>query len=533
MFSVLLRTVLSLGPIVAAAIAGPALAQTDSTALRDAVTPEAIRAHQQALADIAAGNGGNRASGTPGYDASVDYVAEKLRDAGYEVTVQPFHVLSFEETAPPQLARVEPDAETYSPGTDFQTMRNSGAGSVEGIVVPTIDLVIPPTPEPSSTSGCEPEDFPAAPDEPAIALVQRGTCPFQVKVDNAAGAGYAAVLVFNEGQPDRQDVFAATLATPVSIPALSTSFAVGDELQALAQAGPVRARVVVEAVTRSLPTANVIADWPQGDPDRVVVIGAHLDSVAEGPGINDNGSGTAATLEIALQLAKLGAPPANRLRFGFWGAEELGLLGSVHYVESLPPEELGRIVLNLNYDMLGSPNPVSFVYDGDGSAGGPSGPPGSAEIEQVFLDYFAAAGLPSRPTAFDGRSDYGPFIAQGIPAGGLFSGAEALKTEAEAGGVRRRGGRGLRSVLPSGLRRSRQCRPHGARRAERCGGTCGLDTRGRAAGAGDDGSARARRRPHGRGGAARRAAAQGRGVLPEVSRLRATKAGSQQRAMNR
>ena len=239
----LLRTVSLLGPILAAGIAGSALAQVDSTALRDAVTPEAIRAHQQALADIAAENGGNRVSGTPGYDASVDYVAEKLRDAGYEVTVQPFHVLSFEETAPPQLARVEPDAETYSPGSDFQTMRNSGAGSVEGIVVPTTDLVIPPTPEPSSTSGCEPEDFPAAPDEPAIALVQRGTCPFQVKVDNAAGAGYAAVLVFNEGQPDRQDVFAATLATPVSIPALSVSFAVGDELQTLAQAGPVRARV--------------------------------------------------------------------------------------------------------------------------------------------------------------------------------------------------------------------------------------------------------------------------------------------------
>jgi Zn-dependent M28 family amino/carboxypeptidase len=426
------------GFILAAMLAGPALAQSDSTALRAAVTPEAVRAHQQALADIAAGEGGNRASGTEGYDASVDYVAEKLRDAGYEVTVQPFHVLSFEETAPPQLARIEPDGKTYVVGTDFQTMRNSGAGSVEGTVVPTLDLVIPPSPEPSSTSGCEPADFPVAPDEPAIALVQRGTCPFQVKVDNAAGAGYAAVLVFNEGQPDRQEAFAATLATPVSIPALSASFAVGNELQALARAGPVRARVVVEAVTRSLPTANVVADWPRGDPDRVVVVGAHLDSVAEGPGINDNGSGTAAALEIALQLAKLGAAPANRLRFGFWGAEELGLLGSVHYVESLPPEELGRIALNLNYDMLGSPNPVSFVYDGDGSAGGPAGPPGSAEIEQVFLDYFAAVSLPSRPTMFDGRSDYGPFIAQGIPAGGLFSGAEGLKTEAEAaefGGV--------------------------------------------------------------------------------------------------
>jgi Zn-dependent M28 family amino/carboxypeptidase len=163
-----------------------------------------------------------------------------------------------------------------------------------------------------------------------------------------------------------------------------------------------------------------------------VVIGAHLDSVAEGPGINDNGSGTGTVLEIAIQLAKLGIEPPNRLRFAFWGAEEWGLLGSTHYVDQLDPEELGRIVLNLNYDMLGSPNPVSFVYDGDGSAGGPAGPPGSGEIEAIFAQYFQGEGLPTRPTAFDGRSDYGPFIAEGIPAGGLFSGAEGLKTPEEA-----------------------------------------------------------------------------------------------------
>ena len=163
-----------------------------------------------------------------------------------------------------------------------------------------------------------------------------------------------------------------------------------------------------------------------------MVIGAHLDSVAAGPGINDNGSGTATILEIALQLRKLGITTPNRLRFAFFGAEEWGLLGSTHYVGALTPEELDKIVLNLNFDMLGSPNPVSFVYDGDGSATGPVGPPGSGEIEAVFLDYMQAGNLPTRPTAFDGRSDYGPFIAKGIPAGGLFTGAEGLKTEAEA-----------------------------------------------------------------------------------------------------
>lgn len=422
----------SILPAVAlsSALAGGAFAQADSAALRDAVTLKAIRAHQQALADIAAAHAGTRVSGTPGYDASVDYVAGKLRDAGYDVTLQPFHVFSFEETAPPELARLSPGPVTWAAEVDFRTIRNSRAGVVEGVIVPTTDLVIPPTPEPSSTSGCEPEDFPPAPAEPAIALVQRGTCPFQVKVDNAAGAGYAAVLLFNEGQPGREEVFDATLATPVSIPSVATSFAVGEALQGLSE--PARARVSVQAATRSAPTANVIADSRAGDPDRVVVVGAHLDSVAEGPGLNDNGSGSATILEIALQVAALGQAPVNRLRFAFFGAEELGLLGSQHYVDSLAPDDLGRIVLNLNYDMLGSPNPVSFVYDGDGSDSDPAGPAGSDEIERVFLDHFAALGLPSRSTAFDGRSDYGPFIDRGIPAGGLFSGAEALKTDGEA-----------------------------------------------------------------------------------------------------
>lgn len=415
----------------------PAVAQTDSAALRDAVTVDAIRAHQQALSDIAAAHGGTRAAGTPGYDASVAYVAERLQQAGYAVTVQPFELERFEETEPPLLVRLAPDAQTYVHRTDFGTLRNSGAGDVEGVVVPTRDLVIPPTPEPSSTSGCEPEDFPPAPDGPAIALVQRGSCGFQQKVGNAAAAGYAAVLIFNEGQPDRTDLFDGTLEG-ATIPVVALSFAAGDGLRALAEAGEVRARVTVTAIRETVETSNVIADSAGGDPDRTVVVGTHLDSVAEGAGLNDNGSGSAVVLDIAVQMAALGGPTENRLRFAFFGAEELGLLGSQHYVDSLAPEELARVMLNLNYDMLGSPNPVSFVYDGDGSDGGPEGPAGSAEIETVFLDHFAAEGLPTRPTAFDGRSDYGPFIARGIPAGGLFSGAEALKTDAEAadfGGV--------------------------------------------------------------------------------------------------
>jgi Zn-dependent M28 family amino/carboxypeptidase len=164
----------------------------------------------------------------------------------------------------------------------------------------------------------------------------------------------------------------------------------------------------------------------------VVVVGAHLDSVIAGPGINDNGSGTSTILEIAEEMAELGIKNRQQLRFAFWGAEELNLLGSQHYVDTLSNDDLGKIVANLNFDMLGSPNYVRFVYDGDGSDTPTAGPPGSAQIETIFNQYIASQGLASEPTAFDGRSDYGPFIAVGIPAGGLFSGAEGEKTAEEA-----------------------------------------------------------------------------------------------------
>jgi Zn-dependent M28 family amino/carboxypeptidase len=187
------------------------------------------------------------------------------------------------------------------------------------------------------------------------------------------------------------------------------------------------------------PTQNVIAETKTGDPDKVIVVGAHLDSVGTGPGINDNGSGSAGILEIAEQLERMKL--RNKVRFVWFGAEESGLLGSEHYVASLTPEERARIGGMLNFDMIGSPNFVRFVYDGDLSEGDP-GPmavspearPGSAIIEDVFLDYFAAVRLATEPTAFDGRSDYGPFIAPagGIPAGGLFTGAEGIKTAEQA-----------------------------------------------------------------------------------------------------
>ena len=175
-------------------------------------------------------------------------------------------------------------------------------------------------------------------------------------------------------------------------------------------------------------TVNVIAETQGGRDDRVVVVGAHLDSVPEGPGIQDNGSGSAAILEIALQMAELEIEPRNQERFAWWGAEESGLLGSEFYVDQLSKRDIKDIALNLNFDMIGSPNFVRFVYDGDGSDTALAGPNGSGVIEDVFLDYFADQGLDNEPTEFSGRSDYGPFIAVGIPAGGLFTGAEGIKS---------------------------------------------------------------------------------------------------------
>ncbi|SEG95118.1 Zn-dependent amino-or carboxypeptidase, M28 family, partial [Thermomonospora echinospora] len=179
---------------------------------------------------------------------------------------------------------------------------------------------------------------------------------------------------------------------------------------------------------------NVIADWPGGDPNQVIMTGAHLDSVSAGPGINDNGSGSAAILETALAVARENFQPDKHLRFAWWGAEELGLRGSQYYVNNLPSAERTKIKGYLNFDMVGSPNPGYFVYDGDNSDGvgsGP-GPAGSAQIEQVIQSYFTSIGVPTRGTDFDGRSDYGPFISVGIPAGGTFTGAEGIKSSAQA-----------------------------------------------------------------------------------------------------
>jgi Zn-dependent M28 family amino/carboxypeptidase len=241
------------------------------------------------------------------------------------------------------------------------------------------------------------------------------------------------VIIFNEGQEGRTELLTGTLNRPFDIPVLGLSFADGEALYQATQEGEVIVRVFADTETiLDAKTSNVVATSRTGDPEHVLVVGAHLDSVVEGPGINDNGSGTSTILEIAEEMAELNAPLRQKVRFAFWGAEEAGLLGSQHYVDTLSDEALSRIFANLNFDMVGSPNYVRFVYDGNGSDTDIAGPAGSGQIERLFTRYFTSQDLATDPTAFDGRSDYGPFIDVGIPAGGLFTGAEGIKTEEQA-----------------------------------------------------------------------------------------------------
>jgi Zn-dependent M28 family amino/carboxypeptidase len=395
--------------------------------------------HLTALQEASDANGGNRASGLPGYDASVDYVVGRLTEAGYTPVVQEFDFMYTEENS--ELERISPNPTTYVEGTDFLRNRfDSGVpeGEATGSLFPAdLRLDAPGLPANTSNSGCELSDFTGMP-AGSVALVQRGTCGFNVKVLNAQAAGASAVIVMNEGQPGRTGLVGMIGdATSLTIPAVFATFAAGADLASTPGA---TIRVKVEFTAETRPSYNVFAESASGDDSNVVMAGAHLDSVQDGAGINDNGSGSAALLEVALQLAEEQVNPMNTVRFAWWGAEESGLLGSRHYVANLTAAEREDIALYLNFDMIGSPNYMFGIYDGDNSSGTAPVPipPGSAEIEDVFEAFYAGRGLPFNDTEFSGRSDYGPFIAVGIPAGGLFTGAEGVKTAAQAvsyGGV--------------------------------------------------------------------------------------------------
>ncbi|MBT2212556.1 M20/M25/M40 family metallo-hydrolase [Actinomadura sp. NEAU-AAG7] len=409
----------------AGAQAAPAPSGQAASRLPGLVTLKDVRHHQLNLQKIADANGGNRAAGLAGNKITVKYIADQLKRAGYTPRVQDFTFDFWQEKTPATLAETAPTPKTFTPGTDFGTLQYSGSGDVTAAATPV---------DPGATgagSGCEATDFAGFP-KGHVALIQRGGCFFSVKADNAIAAGAAAVVIYQ--LPGTPGPVAGTLTKPYAIPVVGPTNAVGTDLVKQAQAGPLTLRVRTDTLNEKRQTSNVIADTKRGRADNVVVVGAHNDSVVAGPGINDDGSGTATLLATAQQIGKLGAKVRNQVRFAFWGAEEEGLLGSQHYVDSLPKAELDKIALNLNFDMLASPNFVRFVYDGDNSSGqnNVEAPAGSGAIEKAFNDHFASRKLATDPTPFNGRSDYNAFIVAGIPAGGIDAGAEGIKTPAQA-----------------------------------------------------------------------------------------------------
>ncbi|MEV0898285.1 M28 family metallopeptidase [Actinoplanes sp. NPDC049802] len=395
------------------------------------VTLDGVMDHLEALQRIADKNDdayypGTRAAGTEGYANSVRYVSWLLRKAGYKVTLDPFE---FTFNYPALLQQLTPVNAKYATGA----FTNSLPGDVTGTVIP-VDVNL--TGDRASTSGCSADDFTGLnfTGTNDIALIQRGgttpdgaACSFAVKAQNAQAAGAEAVVIFNQGNdPTREGLIVGTLgeASGVTIPVVGASFADGSALAAAGSTARVR---VLPSETRT--DYNVIADLPGKNKNNIVMAGSHLDSVTEGPGINDNGSGSAAILETALTLAK--SKPQNSLRFAFWGAEEEGLIGSTAYVEELPQAEKDKIALYLNYDMVGSPNYIFQVYDADQSSF-PAPvvvPEGSTAIEDLYESYYTWKGQPYDDAEFSGRSDYQAFIEAGIPSGGLFTGAEVVKTE--------------------------------------------------------------------------------------------------------
>ncbi len=341
--------------------------------LLECVTLEGVREHQAALQAIADANGGNRFSGLPGYNASVDYVVERLEAAGYDPEVQEFDYTAFQVLGPSALQQTAPNAVTYEENVQFGIIDQSDPGDVTELVT-AVDLQLGLGN--TSTSGCEAADFAAFP-AGNIALLQRGTCTFELKAENAAAAGAVGIVIFNQGNTDAEDrnnIPAVTLSAnnTSGIPVLGTTYALGEALAAIEG---LEMRVFANSAREILPTFNVLAETSHGDDNNVVMVGAHLDSVSAGPGINDNGSGSAAILEVAEQMQKV--KPRNTVRFAWWGAEESGLVGSTFYVDSLTEEERANIALYLNFDMVGSSNYVRFIYDGDGSAFDLAGPPGS------------------------------------------------------------------------------------------------------------------------------------------------------------
>jgi hypothetical protein len=383
----------------------------------------------------------SRNSGEPGYKASADYVASVMKAAGYDVTLQQYKFTYYAYTSTPSFSEVSPTAHTYGLGTEWNP--GQSVGTANAAIQPAGGIVLPPTDSPSSASGCSASDFNGfVPGR--IALIQRGTCFFGVKVLNAQAAGASGVVIFNEGNPGRTALLNGALddasGNPFvpTIPVAFTSFDTGHALYDQYQQGPppVMSLSIQALVNPNADDWNVIADSKGGDKNHTVVVDAHLDAIY-GAGMLDNGSGSVTILDIARMMKNV--DPTNHLRFIWFGGEELGLFGSAAYVDSLSSNDLGHIGYDLDADVTATPNYIIGVLD-------PAAPDffggtvsntfpnrvykASTIARDEAVQYFDSVGLKHEflsPTGTDAIS----FNQVGIPASGLLTGQDCCKTQQE------------------------------------------------------------------------------------------------------
>ena len=389
----------------------------------------------------------SRNSGEPGYKASADYVASVMRDAGYDVTIQQYTFTYYAYTARPTLSEASPTAHGFALGDEWNPGQSVGTATGAALQ-PAGGIIIPPTPTPSSSSGCTMADFSGfVPGR--IALIQRGTCFFGVKVLNAQAAGASGVVIFNEGNPGRRGLFSGSLVDAAgnaiipTIPVAFTTFDIGLDLftqyQQAVQAGtalPVMNLSIQAIVKTNAPDYNVIAESKGGDKNHVLVVDAHLDAIY-GAGMLDNASGSATILDIAQMMKNVN--PVNKLRFIWFGGEELGLLGSSAYINSLSSNDLSHIGYDLDADVTATPNYIIGVLD-------PAAPDffggtvtntfpnrvykASTVARDQSIAYFDSVGLNHEllsPTGTDALS----FNNVGIPASGLLTGQDCCKSQQE------------------------------------------------------------------------------------------------------
>lgn len=439
------RTVVLIGCVFECAVLIAAMSvnkdQVPETRYASAIDVSEVLKHLDALQNIATATNGNRAVNTTGFNRTLDYITDYLAEnTNFIVSKRFFSRGNFKLLRNPTLVSVTNGivkTHTYSTNlalAEFYHVQYSTSVSLSNnvpfVAIPNL--------------GCSEADWNAAQPSVAnrVAIVKRGDCTFEEKARLATQFKVAALLIYNDGRAsDGTRPISINLGASNRVPALFLSYNLGQTLVTAVNDPSRTVNVGLTIATAPLDSVgNICADTPTGDPTQTILIGSHSDSVTAGPGINDNGSGSAGNLALAAALSRLMqtegyTPYAYRVRFCWWGAEELGLLGSSFHASeakksTVVGERIADYLVNINLDMIGSPNFIFGIYDGKTAPTSTpaAAKPGSNKMTALFQDWFTKNSLPFDYTKFDGRSDYGPFLAAGVAAGGLFSGADGAKT---------------------------------------------------------------------------------------------------------